>query len=45
MESKKRKNLFTIMVVPHSERPTLSFQIPLLAGQIAGFVIAFVFVF
>ena len=33
------------MVVPHSERPTLSFQIPLLAGQIAGFVIAFVFVF
>ncbi len=44
MESKKRKNLFTIMIIPHSERTTLTFQIPLLLGQIIGFAVVFAFV-
>ncbi len=32
------------MIIPHSERTTLTFQIPLLLGQIMGFAIVFAFV-
>lgn len=39
MTSKKRKNLFTVMIIPHSERPTLIFNISLFLVQTLGFLV------